>query len=226
MNTDIVRKIKFNHVKANFHTLASQHKFFLIIFLFSIVSTLTPHMISAQTTSTQTNGPKLVFDTGNTDYQDYLTQINLDLTDQYFQSQARLAILRQERLTLKLQIYLKEQGSPLADYASVLVSLRNWKKIVALANAESSMCEKFPVSTNNCWGVGGTSLWTMGNNLGEGIVAMNHFLNAYPKHSLVKYSLMTFEQMNGLYKQPPADHWVNNNQVVYDDLIAIEQSVE
>lgn len=183
-------------------------------------------MTTAQTSSQTANSPELIFDTGNTDYQDYLSQINQDLTDQYYQTQAQLAALRQQRLNQKVQIYLQEQGSPLADYASVLVSLRNWKKIVALANAESSMCEKYPVSTNNCWGVGGATLWTMGSNLGEGIVAMNHFLNMYPKHSRVKYSQMSFDQMNGLYKQPPADHWVNNNQTVYDDLVAIEQSVE
>jgi len=226
MNTDIVRKIKFHHVKANFETLAGRHKFFFIIFLFSILATLAPHMTAAQTTPEQANEPTMLFDTSNTDYQDYLDALNQDLTDQYYQTQAQLAVLRQQRLIQAVHDYLQAQGSPLADYAEVLVSLRNWKQIIALSNAESSMCERYPVSTNNCWGVGGTNLLTLGSNLGQGIIAMNHFLNANPRRSKVKYFQMSFEQMNGLYKQPAAQHWVDNNEIVYDQLAVIERSVE
>ena len=65
----------------------------------------------------------------------------------------------------------------------------------------------------------------MGNDLGDGIMAMNRFLNAYPKLSQLKYSQMSFEQMNGLYKQPAAKHWIVNNQIVYNDLTVLEKSL-
>jgi hypothetical protein len=36
---------------------------------------------------------------------------------------------------------------------------------------------------------------------------------------------MSFDEMNGLYKQPAAAHWAYNAQTVYDDLSAIENSL-
>ncbi len=227
MDLDIIKKIKNYSSKASFKTLALRHKLSLIIFLFGIVTTLVPHITYAQVVSpTSEPGPVLVFDSGNTDYDDYLIQLNQDLTDQYYQEQARQQAIRQQRLSAAVREYLQRQNSPLADYAQILVTLRNWKKIIALANAESTLCRHYPQDKANCWGVGGVNLWDMGNNLGEGIVTMNHFLNKYPLHSGVKYSQMSFERMNGLYKQPAAQHWVDNNQAVYDDLVAIEKSIE
>jgi hypothetical protein len=226
MELDIIRKIKLNDVKASFETLALKHKFFLIICLFSLISTILPHeTFAAIIQQTQKDpGPVLVFDGSNTDYQDYLDQISADLTDKYYQEQLRQKQLKQDRLVKAVRKYLEEQGSPLATYTPILLTLRNWKKIVALSNAESGMCEHYQVATANCWGVGGAQLWDMGNNLGEGIVYMNKFLSNYPKHSSTKYAQMSFEQMNGLYKQPAARHWLDNNTIVYDDLSAIEAS--
>lgn len=229
MDLDIIRKIKQVHLKATFGSLALKHKFFLIICLMSFTTTLLPHETFAQIIPAAQGkdfGPVLVFDSGNTDLQDYFNQINQTLKDQYYQQQIIKQAIYEQALAAKVKAYLQQQGSPLADYASTLITLRNWKKIVALASAESSMCAHYPQGTSNCWGVGGARLWDMGDNLGQGIVAMNHFLNNSPLHSHVKYSQMSFEQMNGLYKQPPADHWVNNNQVAYDDLTAIEESLQ
>ena len=227
MNPDIVRKIKQAHLKATFDTLARHHRLFLIIFLISLFTTVLPHITYANAIEQdENNGPALVFDGGNSDYQDYIDQLNLDLTDKYYREQMLEHALRQQRLSDALRTYLQEHRSPLAQYAPVLVTLRNWKKIVALSNAESTMCQRYPQATSNCWGVGGSNLWEMGDNLGQGVIAMNRFLNLYPRHSALKYHEMTFEQMNGLYKQPPAQHWVDNNQIVYDDLVAMEKSIE
>ena len=226
MDLDIVRKIKSFHLKASFETLKLKHKFFLILFLLSLITTLIPHITYAQGTTAQDLGPALTFDTGNNDYQDYLDQLSQNLTDEYYQLQLQHEAARQAKLTQAVATYLREQDSPLAEVAGTLVTLRNWKKIVALSNAESSMCRHYPVATSNCWGVGGASLWNMGPNLNDGVIAMNHFLNNYPKHSSVKYSQMSFEQMNGLYKQPPAQHWVDNNYAAYNDLVRIENSIQ
>lgn len=225
MDFDIIRKIKFNHLKASFETLALKHKFFLILFLISISATILPHEAFADQTFNSSTGPVLVFDMTNTDYQTYVEELSEDLTDQYYQLKVQEEVVRQKKLAHEVEIYLRRQGSPLADFTSILVSQRNWKKIVALANAESSLCRRYPVSLANCWGIGGADLWDMGSNLGEGVVAMNNFLNNYPRRSPVKYSHMSFERMNGLYKQPPAQHWIDNNQIVYDDMVAIENGL-
>lgn len=231
MNIDIIRKIKLSHshVKANFETLRVKHKFFLIVFLFSILATVLPHETYAATanlTNQINNGPALVFNLDDLGYQDYLEMRQQELNDQYYQERVRQQALRLRKLTKEVQNYLAGHNSPLADHVATLVTLRNWKKIVALANAESSMCLRYPQSKANCWGVGGADLWDMGNNLGDGIITMNHFLNKYPLGSKVKYAEMSFDRMNGFYKQPAADHWLYNNTSIYEDLAAIENSIQ
>jgi hypothetical protein len=227
MDLDIIRKLKFPHLKASFDTLALKHKLVLIVFLVSLLATLLPHesYAAASQNNPSNTGPLLTFDLSDLSYADYLDTRSQELSDEYYQEQLHQQALRQIKLTTAVRDYLNQQGSPLAEYTETLITLRNWKKIVALANAESSMCRNYPANTANCWGVGGTNLWNMGANLGEGIVAMNHFLNKYPLSSPVKYSQMNFEQMNGLYKQPPAVHWVGNGRSVYDDLVSLENNL-
>jgi len=228
MNFDIVRKIKTSQFKASFSDLRLRDQFSLIIFLLGLLVTLIPqHVTYAQPVGLQAgSGPVLVFDSGTTDHDDYLAALGQELTDQYYQQQAQLHAIRLQKLTAQVRTYLEQRNSPLAEYAHVLVTLRNWKKITALANAESTLCRRYPTHLANCWGVGGADLWDMGDNLGEGVVSMNHFLNNYPRRSVVKYSQMSFEHMNGFYKQPAAQHWVDNNYAVYDDLVEIEKNVE
>ncbi|HTL39208.1 MAG TPA: hypothetical protein VL306_00120 [Methylomirabilota bacterium] len=223
-NMDIVRIAKFIHIKANFSSLGWKHKIFLLIFLFSLTTTLMPHETYAAFLVTPDYHPVLVFDTGGNTYQDYLIQISQDATDRYYKQQLQQQVQKEQKLILEVQAYLEDQHSPLAEYTSTLITLRNWKQIVALANAESSLCRNYPVSLSNCWGVGGSSLWDMGDNLGQAVVKMNHFLNQNPRGP-VKYSEMGFDQMNGLYKKPAAEHWYNNAQTVYDDLANIENNL-
>jgi hypothetical protein len=227
MDLDIIRKVKISHLKASFENLNFRHKFFLLLCLFSLSATLMPHAVFGQEADAYSNsGPALVFDTGSTDYEDYVDQRTQDLTDIYYEQQARQQAMRQTVLAEKVKVYLAAHNSPLADYSSTLVSMRNWKKIIALSNAESTMCRRYPVALANCWGIGGSDLWDMGDNLGQGVISMNQFLNKYPRRSHVKYAEMSFENMNGLYKQPPADHWVYNNKSVYEELIEIENSIK
>lgn len=221
---DIVKIVKYFHSKANFTALSIQQKFFFLLFLFSLIPTLIPQQTSAAYLITEDYKPKLVFDTNTSDHWGFLVQLSQEATDTYYADQLKLDKAKQELLSQKVKEYLQEKNSPLAEYAFVLVTVRNWKKIVALSNAESSMCRKYPTQLANCWGVGGSKMWDMGDNLAQGIIGMNHFLNAYPKGK-TKYSQMSFKQMNGLYKQPAADHWVYNNESIYNDLVAIEKSI-
>jgi len=125
-------------------------------------------------------------------------------------------------INIKVEEYLRSKQSPMADYTDVLLSQPNWKKIVALSNAESSLCRRYPVNTSNCWGIGGEKLWVLGDNLGEGIVAANNFLATYPVKGK-KYQDMSIEEMNGLYKQPYGAHWSVNIYTVLMDLEKLEK---
>ena len=215
---DIIKKIR--PLKATYLSLSLKQKLGIVITLLSLTTFMLPHETYASEIPKQ---PSMVFVVGNQVV--YLTNLNLQLQKLYEGQKMQQDLNRQIILGQRVKSYLQAQGSPLAAYATTLIQLNNWKKIIALSNAESGMCKHYPESKSNCWGIGGSNLWYMGSNLSEGILTMNHFLNTYPNHSSVKYSQMTFKQMNGLYKQPPAQHWVDNNQAVYDDLTAIENSL-
>jgi len=227
MNTDIVRKTKHLRLLATAESLAVQYKFILFVFLFSLLAATMPHISYAASPEPNLKlSQRLVFDTGNTEHQDYLDQMSLELADQFYRQQMQQQTLRRERLTEALKTYLEERNSPLAPYSAIIVTLRNWKKIIALSNAESTLCKRYPPSTSNCWGVGGANLWNMGSHLGEGVIEMNKFLNNHPRRAHVKYAQMPFEDMNGLYKQPAAQHWVDNNTIIYDQLVELEKSIQ
>ena len=125
---------------------------------------------------------------------------------------------------IKLQEYLKKKNPLLVNYADVLARQYHYRLVLGISFAESNFC-KHQIRPNNCWGIGGSELWKMGDDLSEGIMAMNNFLEINPKKSKVKYAQMSFEDMNGLYKKPPKDHWVAYNQAVPSDLTALEESL-
>jgi hypothetical protein len=218
---DIVKKVK--PLKASYESLNIYYKSAAAVILVSMLSLVVPHDAYAQEVEPQPIIP-LVFEVG--DHTQYVSELEAAADFEYRHLTAVQKLQNQLRLTEALKDYLRANRSPLADYAHILIQQNNWKKIIALANAESTMCRFYPAQTANCWGVGGSNLWDMGNNLGEGISAMNHFLNTAPYRSSIKYSQMNFEQMNGLYKQPPGDHWVYNNLKVYNQLTALENSLK
>lgn len=223
---DIVRTLNFTHLKATLGNLKPKQKFFLQIFLLALVLNLIPNETHALTIKAPTaRKPILVFDTSDKSYQNFIDAFNVSFSSKQKDESLRKEAVKRGQLITKVKVYLDAQRSPLANYADVLVSVKNWKKIVALANAESTMCRNYPTTTANCWGVGGSNLWDFGTSLSDGILGMNKFLNQYPKNSKVKYSEMTFNQMNGLYKQPAATHWLYNAQSVYDDLNTLEKSL-
>ncbi len=194
--------------------------------LISLVPMIFPHETVAQKEYIPA-AKQMTFEAGNqTTFLDEIQAIAIE-TDFKQRHLATVEKLKRHlRLEQALANYLRQKRSPLADYADVILQQNNWKKIVALANAESTLCRNYIEENANCWGVGGEDLWDMGSNLGEGVVEMNHFLNTSPKRSHKKYADMLFIEMNGLYKQPAADHWVYNNMVVYNDLVALEKNTQ
>jgi hypothetical protein len=223
---DIVKKLTLAHLKASLATLKPKHKLFLHIFLLALVLNLFPHESHAWTIQAPTaRKPILVFDIKDTSIQETIDVIKSTFTDKQKIEAQRQEALKRGKMIVKLRQYLEANKSPLAEHAGVLVSTKNWKKIIALANAESTMCRRYPTSTANCWGVGGSNLWDFGSDLSDGVLGMNKFLNNYPLRSTVKYTDMPFKQMNGLYKQPAAAHWLYNVQSVYDELTILEKSI-
>lgn len=218
MDMDIVKRIK--PFKASYDKLSLKIKIIVIFILLSLVSIIVPHHTVEAESS---NLSYLKFEIG--DYEDFLNEIELTAKEKHNHEQTVAELKKQIRLADKVKQYLITKNSPLAPYASTLVQQNNWKKIIALSNAESSMCRRYPTTTANCWGVGGSNLWNMGNDLGQGVITMNRFLNNYPLRTKTKYTAMSFDQMNGLYKQPARDHWVVNNETVYDQLTKLEQSL-
>lgn len=222
---DIVTKIK--PLRATYESLGIIYKIVIALVLVSLTSTIFPQQSYASEIEVPT-APFMVFESGDhIQYIDqYVSDVESELSYELKHKAAVAKLQKQLKLNDKLKAYLQENRSPLAEYTSILLQQNNWKKIIALSNAESTMCRRYIEHLANCWGVGGSDLWDMGDNLGEGVVEMNKFLNNSPRLSRVKYSQMNFEQMNGLYKQPPGDHWVYNNLEVYNELTALERSVK
>ncbi len=215
---DIVKKIK---PIATHRNLSLRNKLVIIIFLVSLFGIIAPHIMLVQAKTEP--GDTLTFVVG--DYDEYLATIQARAEKKYTHEQVVQQLRTQIKLTERVKEYLQSQNSPLADHVPTLLQQNNWKKIVALSNAESSLCKRYPIDSANCWGVGGSDLWKMGDNLDQGLISMNRFLNNYPLRSKVKYAQMSFENMNGLYKQPAREHWLNNNLHVYNELTALENKL-
>jgi hypothetical protein len=208
------------------HSIGFFTKLIVAVVLVTLTPLVVPHESIAAEVEEEITIP-LIFEVG--DAVDYVQNFQENLEQQSLQARHELAVTKlqkQLKLSAAVKQYLIANRSPLAEYSSILIQQNNWKKIVALSNAESTMCRHYVEATANCWGVGGSDLWDMGANLGEGIVSMNNFLNTAPRLSSIKYSQMNFEQMNGLYKQPARDHWVYNNLAVYNELIALEKAIK
>ena len=127
-------------------------------------------------------------------------------------------------LNSALENYLRAKGSPLAEVTDTLLTLPTWERIIAIANAESTLCKRYPTHLANCWGVGGSRLWDMGDNLSQGVIAMDTFLRTSPTSSNVKYDTMPIARMNGLYKQPAEAHWAENINSVLRDLEVLKNN--
>lgn len=219
-NLDGVIKIKPQ--KARYETLTTKTKLTILAALISLLNFIIPQ-ISLAYESPQPVRPILVFQVG--DYLDFFKSIEKRVAKKVEHEKTISELRKQIRLNDEVKRYLQDRRSPLANSVSALMEQKNWKKIIALSNAESSMCLKYPIATANCWGVGGSNLWNMGNNLSESVVEMNNFLESHPLRGKIKYSEMSFQQMNGVYKQPAGEHWLYNNLAIYNDLSKIENRI-
>lgn len=193
----------------------SKEKLFTLVALFSLVAWLFP---AAGRAHAQVIGQEkgLVF------------EIKSDTTDsqnKIFSSQNsnQIAFEKVDRKVTLVRAYLEDKNAPLANYTEILLAQPEWKKIIAISNAESNM--GLHCYVNNCSGIFGYNAVTgkyglrTYENIPAWIVDMNSLIEK-------RYSAMSLEKMNGIYVQPKSSNWISASGKIYNDLSKIEQQVD
>lgn len=118
--------------------------------------------------------------------------------------------------------YLESKGAPLADYTEILLAQDDWKTILAISNAESSLGKR--CYYNNCsgiygqFGIGYAGLKKY-DSTADWIIDLQKLIDR-------RYKGWTLKQMNGIYVYPRSSNWYAATTKVYNDLVEIEQQVE
>lgn len=109
--------------------------------------------------------------------------------------------------------YLVDKGSPLAKYAGELARMPNWKTLVGIAAAESSLCKK--TARNNCWGIGPNNTPLTYDDISQSLYYANYLLNKYSKLGMNPAKPETIVRTYVGY-----DHatWVSNVESVFAEL--------
>jgi hypothetical protein len=113
--------------------------------------------------------------------------------------------------------YLESKGSPLANYTEILIAQPNWKTIIAVSNAESTLGKHCYV--NNCSGIFGPNGLKTYETVPDWIVDMQSLLSS-------RYDGWTLQQMDGTYVYPRSNSWYIATTSVYKDLNQIEQQFQ
>jgi len=193
---------------------SAKGKVAVLIALTSLVATLNPATTKAATAQTLGQDNSLVFniktmfvasaaDTNSTDSQNQNSQISKE---------------NAEKKAQLLQAYLESKNSPLADYAGILMAQQDWKTILAISNAESTLGQH--CYYNNCSGIYGTygigySGLKRYETKADWIVDLQSLLSK-------RYEGWTLDQMNGIYVYPKSSTWIRATKQVYNDLTNLE----
>jgi hypothetical protein len=117
-----------------------------------------------------------------------------------------------------LEQYLTAKHSVLADHVDAISDQSQWKLIIAIAQAESSSCKKYPEHTANCWGIGGAKNLMSFDNLDAAIAHVNALLEK-------KYISQGLDQPAALMKKwvgYKSDNWEAAVQQELDNLKNIQ----
>jgi hypothetical protein len=117
----------------------------------------------------------------------------------------------------KLESYLKEKESPLAEHTKTLIEQKHWKLIVAISRIESQHCKI--QKGFNCWGVGGDHAYRTYENYAEAIKDVNDLIEYWQSEG----KWLTPEEMNCSYVVPCNQNWVD---VTKAELANIEKAIE
>ena len=121
-------------------------------------------------------------------------------------------------LALKLQAYLEDHDSPLAEYADEIIQQPQWQRALAISWVESNF-GRF-CADNNCSGIGvapGHPSWRKYPNKLEWFKDMSQLMETDRYRE--KYT--TFEKMRGVYVQPGSDAWVFGAKKKYAELMVL-----
>lgn len=110
--------------------------------------------------------------------------------------------------TALLRQYLTARSSPLAPYAHVIAAQSQWKTILAISFAESSLGKS--CVANNCSGIGGSNLVEY-DSVSEWVIALNVLLEK-------RYRDKTVGEMCGVYVQPCNPNWLLATNQIFDEL--------
>jgi hypothetical protein len=114
-----------------------------------------------------------------------------------------------------VRAYLESKNAPLAQYTEILLAQEDWKKIIAISNAESNMGKR--CYKNNCSGImfrtGGLRSY---ESIPEWIVDFQGLIDR-------RYKTKSLDQMNGVYVVPRSANWYKASNSVYQALEQIEK---
>jgi len=141
------------------------------------------------------------------------TNISSSNTQPQLIAEAQLAQI--DKRVEAVRTYLESKNAPLAQYTEILLAQDDWKKILAISNAESNMGRH--CSQNNCSGImygkGGLRSY---NTIPDWIVDLQGLIDR-------RYKTMSLDKMNGIYVQPRSANWYQASSKVYNDLEQIEK---
>gem|GEM_PF-5342581 len=113
-----------------------------------------------------------------------------------------------------LKQYLAAKNSPLADHVDAISAQSQWKLIVAIAQAESSSCKKYPQHTSNCWGIGGANNLMQFPDLDAAIAHVNQLL----ENKYVSQGLDSPQKLVNKWVGHPNNQWEQAVSEVLDNL--------
>ena len=114
-----------------------------------------------------------------------------------------------------VRAYLESKNAPLAQYTEIILAQDDWKKILAISNAESNMGRH--CKWNNCSGImygkGGLRPF---DSIPDWIVEFQGLIDR-------RYKTKSLDQMNGVYVVPRSANWYKASNSVYQALTEIEK---
>ena len=117
-----------------------------------------------------------------------------------------------------LKQYLTEKKSPLAGHVDAISEQSQWKLIIAIAQAESSSCKKYPEHSANCWGIGGANNLMKFPDLDSAIAHVNSLL----ENKYVGQGLSSPQQLAPKWVGHKSDGWEQAVQQELDNLKGVQ----
>lgn len=117
-----------------------------------------------------------------------------------------------------LKDYLAAKHSPLASHVDAISLQSQWKLIIAIAQAESSSCKKYPEYSANCWGVGGANNLMQFSDLDSAIAHVNGLL----ENKYIAKGLTSPHALAKKWVGHPNDNWEQAVQQELNNLQSIQ----